>query len=95
MRRVSSMSLGSHTAVRISVPCPASARMRPKGSAMNEWPKNWMPSVPGSSSWPTRLGDATKTPFAMACERWIVRQASCCAAPNSAFSDGCQPIAVG
>ena len=62
---------------------PASASMRPNGSAMNEWPKNSMPWVPGSSSCPTRLGDATYTPFAMACERWIVRQASTCAAPNS------------
>lgn len=41
----------------------------------------------------TRL--AVFDPLAMACARCAVRQASCCAAPYSAFSAGCQPIAVG
>ena len=41
------------------------------------------------------FGDATKTPFAIACERCTVRQASTCARPNSDFSAGCHPIAVG
>ncbi len=51
---------------------------------------------PGVASWPTRLHAATYTPFAIACERCMVRHASHCAAPYSArFSAGCQPIAVG
>ena len=50
--------------------------MRPNGSEMNEWPKNCRPCVFGSGSKPTRLGDATNTPLAIACARWIVRHAS-------------------
>ncbi len=50
-RRVSSISFGSHSAIRIvSSVFGASASSRPNGSAMNECPKNSMPCVPGSSS---------------------------------------------
>ena len=41
------------------------------------------------------VAKATQTPFAMACERRMVCQAESCDAPYSAFSAGCQPIAVG
>ena len=41
-----------------------------------------MPSVPDSFSCPTRFGEATKTPFAIACARCAVRHASTCASPN-------------
>ena len=36
-----------------------------------------------ASSRPTRFTAATKTPFAIACARWIVCQASCCAASTA------------
>ena len=64
---------------------------------MNEPPQNWMPSPrpPGVASWPTRLHATTYTPFAIACERCMVRHASYCAAPSASRSAGCQPIAVG
>ena len=57
-------------------------------------PQNSMPP-PFGPSCPTRLTAATKTPLAMACERWIVSQALCWRAPNCFFSAGCQPMAVG
>ena len=44
LRRVSSMSFGSHVAMRIAgIGSRASVSTRPNGSAMNEWPKNSMP----------------------------------------------------
>ncbi len=46
-------------------------------------------------SWPTRLTAQTKTPLAMAWARWMAFHAEYCAAPNSDFSLGCQPMAVG
>ena len=59
-------------------------------------PQNSRPAPPfGLGSKPTRLTDATKTPFAIACERWMVFHASRCATPYCAFSAGCQPMAVG
>ena len=42
-----------------------------------------------------RFTAATYTPLAIAWDRWIVSQALAWAGPNSVFSDGCQPIAVG
>ena len=42
-----------------------------------------------------RLMAQTKTPLAMAWARWAVCQASYWARPNSSFSEGCQPMAVG
>src|SRR6266513_742550 len=66
LRRVLSMSTLSHFATNTAGSVPASARIRPNGSEMKECPKNSIPSVPGSSSCPTRLGDATYTPLAIA-----------------------------
>src|SRR5690606_33632014 len=59
LRRVYSIRAGSHSATRTSGSVPASAIILPNGSQMNEWPKNSIPSVPGSGSWPTRLAAAT------------------------------------
>ena len=73
----------------------ARASTCPAGSTTKLWPQNSMPSPPGCGSWPTRFGTATKTPLAIAWLRCIVSHAACCASPYCAFSDGCQPIAVG
>ncbi len=59
----------------------------PNGSATKDEPQNSMP-LSGGPSKPTRFTAATKTPLAMACERWMVRQASSCAAPYSCFLGG-------
>ena len=59
LRRVSSWSLGSQVAMRISsVSRPARARTRPNGSARNEPPQNSRPP-PAGPSWPIRLTAAT------------------------------------
>ena len=86
LRRVSSMARGSHSTIRVSsASCDASAITCPCVSQTNDPPQNSMPFSAGPS-YPTRFTDATYTPLAMACDRWMVRQESCCALPNSAFS---------
>ena len=88
LRRTSSMRRRSHSTISVSsLSVEASAITCPKGSATKEEPQNSMP-LSGGPSKPTRLTAATKMPLAMACERWMVRQASSCAAPNSLFSRG-------
>src|SRR5260370_33059466 len=62
LRRVSSLSAGSHSTTKISsLSLEASERMRPKGSATKEFPQNSRPASPFSSfpSKPTRLTTAT------------------------------------
>ena len=89
LRRTSSMRRGSHSTIRVSsaIVWPLRPRTCPNGSATKDEPQNSMP-LSGGPSKPTRLTAATKMPLAMACERWMVRQASSCAAPNSRFLRG-------
>src|SRR5713101_6568848 len=80
LRRTSSIRRRSHSTTSVASLCVgASASICPKGSATNEAPQNSSPLSAGPSK-PTRLTAAMKTPFAMACARWTVRQASFCAA---------------
>ncbi len=64
---------------------------RLSGTSSSRMPLCWT----SPCSWPTRLTAPTKTPLAMACARCMVCQALYWASPNSAFSLGCQPMAVG
>ena len=92
--RAASTCARSHATTSNSSSWPARAITRPPGSATKLEPQNSSPpSGPGSS--PTRFTAATKQPLAIAWERWIVSHADCCRSPNSAFSGGSHPIAVG
>ena len=91
-RRVSSITRGSLRDQNLRIRS-ASASSRPNRSAMNELPKN--DAVRARLVFcPTRFGDATYTPLAIVrslhrTPRFHLRR------PNSAFSAGCQPMAVG
>ena len=85
LRRTSSMrrEVASRPTRISSSSVDASAITTPNGSATNDVPQNSSPAALGGLSWPTRFTAATNTPLAIACERWIVCQASRCAAPYS------------
>ena len=90
-RRVVSISRRSHSTTMVSSSLLlARPRTSPRGSTTNEAPQNSR-----SSSVPTRLTAATKTPLAIAWDRWTVSQASRSRCRSWGFASFCQPIAVG
>ena len=80
LRRTSSMRRRSHGDDEDFLPVVRGAASAPRrtGRMTNDAPQNSKPP-PAGPSWPTRLTAATKTPLAIAWERWISSHAWCCA----------------